>query len=114
MRNRKIYVLGAGIILLLIASVFGMLWLSRTDEIATLRGHSGPVRTLAYSPDGAVIASGGAVTAITVGANGSHYTKPLVTITGGGATTAATATAGLRAHASSSPPPSTQTATSPR
>src|SRR4051794_11884568 len=35
------------------------LWFSRGPELAVLRGHRGPVRTLAFSPDGSLLASGG-------------------------------------------------------
>src|SRR5437660_12877378 len=34
-------------------------WLSRGDELATLRGHKGPVRSVAFSPDGSTLASVG-------------------------------------------------------
>ena len=40
-----------------------------------------------------MVTASGAVTAINVGAGGAGYTAPQVTITGGGATTSATATA---------------------
>src|SRR6266542_2893088 len=35
------------------------LWFTRVQELATLRGHRGMVRSLALSPDGALLASGG-------------------------------------------------------
>ncbi len=59
MRNPRRLAVGAGVAVVLVAGVAGMLWLSRTDEIATMRGHAGPVRAVAYSPDGTAIASGG-------------------------------------------------------
>ena len=59
MRNTRKIAIASTVIVALALAVAGMLWLSRTDEIATLRGHAGPVRAVAYSPDGTVIASGG-------------------------------------------------------
>src|SRR5205814_8314911 len=60
-RCRLPYVLaacvGGGVLLALV--VAGWLWLARGPELATLRGHRGLVRTLAFSPDGALLASGG-------------------------------------------------------
>ncbi len=59
MRNTRRIAIASTVIVALALAIAGMLWLSRTDEIATLRGHAGPVRAVAYSPDGTVIASGG-------------------------------------------------------
>ena len=59
MRNQKRLAIIAGVAVALALGIAGMIWFSRTDEIATMSGHTGPVRTLAYSPDGSVIASGG-------------------------------------------------------
>ena len=46
---------------LLAAALVGLAiwWFVRTEELATLRGHTGPVRAVAISPDGAAIASAG-------------------------------------------------------
>src|SRR5438874_199660 len=46
---------------LLVAAVVGLLawWLTHGDELATLTGHKGPVRAVAFGPDGKTLASGG-------------------------------------------------------
>src|SRR5262249_24725638 len=58
-RPRRFYLLfcvGGGALVLVIAC---WLWLTQGPELATLRGHRGIVRSLALSPDGALLASGG-------------------------------------------------------
>src|SRR5262245_61106294 len=44
---------------LALLSALGWAWLDRGNQLATLRGHRGMVRTLAFSPDGALLASAG-------------------------------------------------------
>src|SRR5262249_42286782 len=49
----------AAALFVLAAAGFAAWWFTRGDELATLRGHAGPVRAVAVSPDGSVIASAG-------------------------------------------------------
>ena len=39
--------IGAAILVAVALGIAGLLWLNRTDEIATMSGHAGPVRALA-------------------------------------------------------------------
>lgn len=57
MRLRNFIVLGGSCVLATALLIGGIIWFSRTDELATLSGHTGPVRAIAYSPDGSKIAS---------------------------------------------------------
>src|SRR5207245_2929574 len=60
-RPRRRYLLSLGVAggVVLAAAVVYPLWLARGPELATLRGHRGMVRALAFSADGATLASGG-------------------------------------------------------
>jgi WD40 repeat protein len=58
-RRRSHAPLIVGGILFIAAAGFLGWWLTRGDELATLHGHDGPVRAVAFSPDGSVIASAG-------------------------------------------------------
>src|SRR5947209_8567572 len=55
-KSLRFCVVGGGALVLVLVCWF---WLRRGPELATLQGHRGMVRSLALSPDGALLASGG-------------------------------------------------------
>src|SRR5215470_10140912 len=56
-RSRAFYV--AGGIAFLVVVGFLVVWLTRGNELAALRGHTGVIRAIGFSPDGKVIVSAG-------------------------------------------------------
>jgi WD40 repeat protein len=59
-RQRTLRLCGAALAALALASALVFRWYVSGGPLATLRGHDGPVYTIAFSPDGKALASGGA------------------------------------------------------
>src|SRR5205823_1083999 len=57
--SRSFLLILVGGVLAVCLAGFLIWYFGRGDELATLRGHAGPVRAVAFSPDGSVLASAG-------------------------------------------------------